>query len=92
MLVRCRPLRPGHRAELTAWKEPFDLGVPSRINSVAHVHEGRVASVRASGSSETWGPACPISLLSYSRDDQATARVFAEGFEREGFSIWWMRR
>src|SRR5664279_226579 len=28
-------------------------------------------------------------FLSYSRDDQATARRFAEGFEREGFSVWW---
>jgi Tol biopolymer transport system component len=31
----------------------------------------------------------PDIFLSYSRDDQATARLFAEGFEREGFSIWW---
>jgi TolB-like protein len=28
-------------------------------------------------------------FLSYSRDDQATARRFAEAFEREGFSVWW---
>jgi TolB-like protein len=28
-------------------------------------------------------------FLSYSRDDQATARLFAAGFEREGFSVWW---
>jgi hypothetical protein len=28
-------------------------------------------------------------FLSYSRDDQATARFFAEGLEREGFSVWW---
>ena len=28
-------------------------------------------------------------VLSYSRDDQDTARMFAEGFEREGFSVWW---
>ena len=28
-------------------------------------------------------------FLSYSREDQATARQFAEGFEREGFSVWW---
>jgi TolB-like protein len=31
----------------------------------------------------------PDIFLSYSRDDQATARRFAEGFEREGFSVWW---
>ncbi|HEY6434826.1 MAG TPA: LpqB family beta-propeller domain-containing protein [Acetobacteraceae bacterium] len=31
----------------------------------------------------------PDIFLSYSRDDQATARLFAEGFEREGFSVWW---
>jgi TolB-like protein len=31
----------------------------------------------------------PDIFLSYSRDDQATARRFAEGFEREGFTIWW---
>src|SRR6202050_1669175 len=31
----------------------------------------------------------PDIFLSYSRDDQATARLFAESFEREGFSIWW---
>jgi TolB-like protein len=31
----------------------------------------------------------PDIFLSYSRDDQSTARRFAEGFEREGFSVWW---
>src|ERR1700733_10814558 len=35
------------------------------------------------------GSYLPDIFLSYSRDDQATARLFAEGFEREGFSIWW---
>ncbi len=28
-------------------------------------------------------------FLSYSRDDLAIARRFAEAFEREGFSVWW---
>ncbi len=28
-------------------------------------------------------------FLSYSRDDQATARRFMEGLQREGFSVWW---
>lgn len=28
-------------------------------------------------------------FLSYSREDLATARRFAEGFRREGFSVWW---
>ncbi len=31
----------------------------------------------------------PDIFLSYSRTDQATARLFAEGFERKGFSVWW---
>lgn len=31
----------------------------------------------------------PDIFLSYNRNDQATARRFAEGFEREGFSVWW---
>jgi len=31
----------------------------------------------------------PDIFLSYSRDDQTTARLFAEGFEREGLSVWW---
>ena len=31
----------------------------------------------------------PDIFLSYSRDDLTTARRFAEGFEREGFSVWW---
>jgi TolB-like protein len=31
----------------------------------------------------------PDIFLSYSREDQVTARRFAEGFEREGFSVWW---
>jgi hypothetical protein len=34
------------------------------------------------------GSRLPDIFLSYSRDDQATARLFAEDFEREGFSIW----
>jgi TolB-like protein/Tfp pilus assembly protein PilF len=28
-------------------------------------------------------------FLSYNREDQATARRFADGFERAGFSVWW---
>ena len=28
-------------------------------------------------------------FLSYSREDLPTARRFAEGFQREGFSVWW---
>jgi TolB-like protein len=31
----------------------------------------------------------PDVFLSYSRDDLPTARRFAEGFEREGLSVWW---
>ena len=28
-------------------------------------------------------------FLSYNREDSDTARRFAEGLEREGFSVWW---
>ena len=28
-------------------------------------------------------------FLSYNREDQAAARRFAQGFEREGLSVWW---
>jgi TolB-like protein/Flp pilus assembly protein TadD len=28
-------------------------------------------------------------FLSYNREDQAVARRFAEGFEREGLTVWW---
>jgi len=31
----------------------------------------------------------PDVFLSYSREDQVVARLFAEGLEREGFSVWW---
>jgi TolB-like protein/Flp pilus assembly protein TadD len=31
----------------------------------------------------------PDIFLSYNREDQATARQYAEGFERDGFSVWW---
>ena len=31
----------------------------------------------------------PDIFVSYSREDQAVARSFAECFEREGFSVWW---
>lgn len=31
----------------------------------------------------------PDVFLSYSREDQPIARRFAEGLEREGFSVWW---
>jgi TolB-like protein len=34
----------------------------------------------------------PEIFLSYSRDDLAIARRFAEGLEREGFSVWWDAR
>jgi TolB-like protein/Flp pilus assembly protein TadD len=35
------------------------------------------------------GSRLPDIFLSYNREDQATARRFAEGFEREGFNVWW---
>ena len=28
-------------------------------------------------------------FISYCHDDLATARRFAEGLEREGFTVWW---
>jgi hypothetical protein len=28
-------------------------------------------------------------FLSYSREDQATVRRYAEALEREGFKVWW---
>ncbi len=28
-------------------------------------------------------------FLSYNREDQARAKLFAEGFERQGFKVWW---
>ena len=28
-------------------------------------------------------------FISYSREEQAEARVFADAFEREGYSVWW---
>jgi TolB-like protein/Flp pilus assembly protein TadD len=31
----------------------------------------------------------PDIFLSYNRDDQATAKQFAEAFESEGLSVWW---
>ncbi len=31
----------------------------------------------------------PDIFLSYNREDQARARVFAEAFERQGFKVWW---
>jgi TolB-like protein/tetratricopeptide (TPR) repeat protein len=33
--------------------------------------------------------ATPDIFLSYAREDQATARRFAEALEAEGFSVWW---
>jgi TolB-like protein len=31
----------------------------------------------------------PDIFLSYSREDQVTARLYADGLEREGLSVWW---
>jgi TolB-like protein len=31
----------------------------------------------------------PDIFLSYTREDQATAQRFAEGFEAQGFTVWW---
>ena len=31
----------------------------------------------------------PDIFLSYNREDQARAKLFAESFERQGFSVWW---
>jgi hypothetical protein len=28
-------------------------------------------------------------FLSYNREDQARAKLFAEGFEAQGFKVWW---
>ena len=37
----------------------------------------------------TWGNRLSDIFLSYNREDSDTARRFAEGLEREGFSVWW---
>ncbi len=34
-------------------------------------------------------PEAPDIFLSYNREDQATARRFAEAFQAEGFDVWW---
>ncbi len=34
-------------------------------------------------------PSTPDVFLSYARDDQTTARKFAEALEREGLAVWW---
>lgn len=31
----------------------------------------------------------PHVFISYARDDEKTARLFAAGFQREGFAVWW---
>lgn len=31
----------------------------------------------------------PDIFLSYNREDQARAKLFAEAFERQGFKVWW---
>ena len=31
----------------------------------------------------------PDIFLSYNREDQARAKLFAEGFERQGLKVWW---
>jgi hypothetical protein len=28
-------------------------------------------------------------FLSYNREDRSRAKLFAEAFERQGFSVWW---
>lgn len=51
----------------------------------------RVASqsLRRRGADEDLSVAPPDIFLSYSRDDQATARIFADAFVAEGFDVWW---
>jgi hypothetical protein len=39
--------------------------------------------------SSTSGSRIPGVFLSYSHEDQPTARRFAETLESEGFSVWW---
>jgi len=60
--------------------EPYRLCVNVRIS--------RRASLAASGPKKS-GTRLPDIFLSYNREDQATARRFAEGFERAGLSVWW---
>jgi hypothetical protein len=33
--------------------------------------------------------ASPDIFLSYNREDQARAKIFAEAFEMKGFNVWW---
>ncbi|HLI65962.1 MAG TPA: TIR domain-containing protein [Caulobacteraceae bacterium] len=50
----------------------------------------RLASLhgRAAVNALAAGPP-PDIFLSYNRDDQATARLFAEGFQAAGLTVWW---
>ena len=38
---------------------------------------------------EAWGLRVPDIFLSYNREDQAKARLFADAFVAEGFHVWW---
>ena len=35
------------------------------------------------------GPALEDIFISYNREDQAVARIYADAFKREGLSVWW---
>jgi TolB-like protein len=37
----------------------------------------------------TWGTPLPDIFLSYNREDQAKAKVFADAFAAQGFDVWW---
>ncbi len=59
-----------------------------------HLHGHRVNCPRIHGSGQNQGTESgerrlPDVFVSYSREDQLVARRFAEGFEREGLSVWW---
>lgn len=45
--------------------------------------------VRSTGAAGVQQRAAPDIFLSYNREDQATARRFAEAFAAEGFDVWW---
>nr|QQZ51766.1 toll/interleukin-1 receptor domain-containing protein [Phenylobacterium glaciei] len=45
--------------------------------------------IRYSSCVQDWGRPLPDIFLSYSREDQAVARRFAEAFAGQGFDVWW---
>lgn len=66
-----------------------DFGKSFDLDQQFGLRPRRPAQLSIERKAIAWGTCVPDIFLSYNREDQAKARLFADAFAAEGFQVWW---